>query len=72
MKVIEIYHLDGLKWKKTQAKATCTRTKRKLKALMHSDLSWRRLIVKALQQIHDAQQVVLEIMVKIEDEYKFI
>ena len=39
MKVIEIYHLDGLKWKKTQAKATCTRTKRKLKALMHSDLS---------------------------------
>ena len=39
MKVIEIFHLDGLKWKKTQAKATCTRTKRKLKALMHSDLS---------------------------------
>ena len=34
MKVIEIFHLDGLKWKKTQAK-----TKRKLKALMHSDLS---------------------------------
>ena len=70
MKVIDRYHLDGLKRKKTQAKAACTRTRRKLMVLMDSDLPSRRQIREALQQIDDAQQVALEIMVKIADEYK--
>ena len=65
MKVIDRYHVDGLKRKKTQAKAACTRTRRKLMALMDSDLPSRRQIREALQQIDDAQQVALEIMVKI-------
>ena len=38
MEVIDRYDLDGLKRKKTQAKAACARTKRKLMALMDSDL----------------------------------
>ena len=65
MKVIDRYHVDGLKRKKTQAKAACTRTRRKLMALMDSDLPSRRQIREALQQIDDAQQVALKIMVKI-------
>ena len=65
MKVIDRYHVDGLKRKKTQAKAACTRTRRKLMTLMDSDLPSRRQIREALQQIDDAQQVALEIMVKI-------
>ena len=32
MEVIDRYHLDGLKRKKTQAKAACTRTRAKLMA----------------------------------------
>ena len=39
-------------------------------ALMDSDLPSRRQIREDLQQIHGAQQVALEIMVKITDEYK--
>ena len=70
MEVIDRYHLDGLKRKKTQAKAACTRTRRKLMALMDSDLPSRRRIRVSLQQIDDAQQVVLEIMVNKADEYK--
>ena len=54
MEAIDGYHLDGLKRKKTQAKAACTRTRRKLMALMDSDLPSRRQIIKALQQIDDA------------------
>ena len=42
MKVIDRYHLDSLKNNKTQANATCQRTKRKLMALMDSDLPSRR------------------------------
>ena len=64
------YHLDGLKRKRTQAKAACTRTRRKLMALVDSDLPSRRQIREALQQIDDAQQVALEIMGEIADEYK--
>ena len=48
--VIDGYHLDGLKRKKTQAKAACTRTIRKLMTLMDSDLPSRRQIREALQQ----------------------
>ena len=70
MKDIDRYRLDGLKRKKTQAKAACTRTRRKLMVLMDSDLPSQRQIREALQQIDDAQQVALEIMVKIADEYK--
>ena len=58
MEIIDRYHLDGLKRKKTQAKAVCRRTRRKL------------MTIKALQQIDDAQQVALEIMSEIADEYK--
>ena len=64
MEVIGRYDLVGLKRKKTQAKAACTRTKRELMALMDSDLPWRQ-IREALQQIDDAQQLAQEIMVKI-------
>ena len=39
-------------------------------ALMDSDLPSRRQVREALQQIDDVQQVALEIMVKIADEYK--
>ena len=39
-------------------------------ALLDSDLPSRRQKREALQQIDDAQQVALEIMVKIADEYK--
>ena len=70
VEVIDRYHLDGLKSKKTQAKAACTRTRRKLMALMDSDMHSRRQIRKALQQIDDPQQVVLEIMIKIANEFK--
>ena len=69
MEVIDRYHLDSLKRKKTQAKAACTRT-RKLMALMDSDRPSRRQIRQVLQQIDDAQQVALEIIRKIADEYK--
>ena len=68
MEVIDRY-LDGLKRKKTQAKAACTRT-RKLMVLMDSERPSRRQIRQVLQQIDDAQQVALEIMSKIADEYK--
>ena len=37
---------------------------------MDSDLPSRRQVREALQQIDDVQQVALEIMVKIADEYK--
>ena len=67
MEVIDRYHPDGLKMKKTQAKAECTRTRRKLMALMNSDLPSRRQIRKALQEIDDEQQVALCIMSKIAD-----
>ena len=70
MEVIDRYHLDGLKRKKTQAKAACTRTRKRLISLMVSDLPSRIQTREALQQIDDAQQVTLEIMVKIADEYK--
>ena len=70
MEVIDRYHLDGLKRKKTQAKVVCTRTRRKLMALMDSDLPSRRQIREALLQINHAQQVALEIMGEIADEYK--
>ena len=53
MEVIDRYHLDGVKRKKTEAKAACTRTRRKLMALMDSDLPSRRQIRKALHQIDD-------------------
>ena len=72
MEVIDRYHLDSLKRKKTQAKAACTRT-RKLMALMDSDRPSRRQIRQIRQirqQIDDAQQVALEIIRKIADEYK--
>ena len=68
MEVIDKYHLDGLKRKKTQAKAACARTRRKPIALMDSDLPSRRQIREALQQIDDAQQVALEIMGERADE----
>ena len=51
MEVIDRYHLDGLKRKKTLAKVECTRTRRKLVALMNSDLPPRKQIRKALQEI---------------------
>ena len=70
IEVIDSYHLDGLKRKKTQHKVACTRTRRKLKALMDSDLQSRREIRNALQQIDDAQQVTLEITSEIADKYK--
>ena len=70
MEVIDRYHLDGLKRKKTQAKAACTRTRAKLMALMDSDLPSRRQIREASQKIDDAQQVALEIMGEIADEFK--
>ena len=62
MEFIDRYHLDSLKRKITQAKAACTKTRRKLMALMDSDLTSRREIREALQQIDDAKQVALEIM----------
>ena len=68
--VIDRYHLDGLTRKKTKPKAASARTRRKLMALIDSDLPSRRQIREALQQIDDAQQVTLEIMVEIADEYK--
>ena len=70
IEVIDRYHLDGLKRKKTQAKAAITRTRRKLMALMDSDMHSRRQIRKPLQKIDDPQQVVLEIMIKIANEFK--
>ena len=70
MEVIDRYHLDGLKRKKTQAKAACTRTRAKLMALMDSDLPSRTQIREASQKIDDAQQVALEIMGEIADEFK--
>ena len=57
------YHLDGLKRKKTLAKAAFIRTR-------ISFWSSRRQIREALQQKDDAQQVTLEIIVKIADECK--
>ena len=72
MEVIDRYHLDGLKRKKTQAKAACTRTRAKLMALMDSDLPSRRQIRDASQKIDDAQQVALEIMGEIADKFKII
>ena len=62
MEVIVRYHLNGLRRKETQAKAACTRTRRKLMALMDSDLQSRRQIKEVLQQIDDTQQI--EIMEK--------
>ena len=63
MEVIGRYHVDGLKKKKTQSKAACTRTRRKLIALMDSGLPSRREVGEALQKIDDAQQVAQEIRV---------
>ena len=57
MEVINRYHLDGLKKKKTQTRAAYTRTRRKLLTLIDFDLSSKRQITEALQQIDDAQQV---------------
>ena len=62
MRVIVRYHLNGLRRKETQAKAACTRARRKLMALMDSDLQSRRQIKEVLQQTDDAQQI--EIMEK--------
>ena len=47
IEVIDRYHIDELK-RKTQAKAACTRTRRKLMALMDSDLPSKRQIREAL------------------------
>ena len=54
IEVIDRYHIDELKRRKTQAKAACTRTRRKLMALMDSDLPSKRQIREALWQIDDA------------------
>ena len=54
MAVIDRYHIDGLKRKKTQAKAACTRIRRKLMILMDSNLPSRRQIREALKQIREA------------------
>ena len=67
MKVIDRYHLDSLKNKKTQAKATCQRTKTNGTNGFWSTIKKTR---EALQQIDDAQQVALEIMGEIADKYK--
>ena len=68
IKAIDRYHLNGLRRKETQAKAACTRTRRKLMALIDSDLQSRRQIREVLQPIDDAQQI--ELMGEIADEYK--
>ena len=67
MEVIDRYHLDDPRRKETQAKAACTRTAKKLIALINSDLSSRRQIREASQKIVDSQQVALEIMGEIAD-----
>ena len=69
MEVIDRY-VDGLKRKKTQAKAAYTRTRRKLMALIDSDLPSGRQIREALQQTDDVQQVAQEIMSEIAGKYK--
>ena len=70
MKVIDRYHLDGLKRKRTQDEAACTKTKRNLMALMDPELTSRRQISEALQEIDETQQVALVIIGEISDKYK--
>ena len=70
MEVIDRYHLDGLKRKKTLAKAAYTRARRKTMTSIDSDPASRRKTRETLQQIDEAQQVALEIMGKIAVQYK--